>query len=216
MPNVVIEYQLDGKRPGYAFSPPSPAVDERTLKTIWRQAMPRGQGWGNPAYAGAQSVKTFRVDRGHYAVSTATVTDQRDESGRGGIRRAEIEVMSTAAYLQFLQEQIGRYPAALQQAADRRLTHTFWQQVLDKLTPKLRPHRQIVLAYPYSDPDGWALMEVLVMKVATSRRIRLIKGWGVANSFTTLALDYREESSIVALPLARAQQLGDGAVVVIR
>jgi hypothetical protein len=216
MPKLVIEYQLDGKRPGYAFASPAPAVDERTLKTIWRQAMPRGQGWGNPTYAGAQSVKTFRVDKGHFAVSTAIVTDQRDESGRGGIRRAEIEVMSTAAYLQFLQGRIGRYPGALQQAADRRLTHTFWQQVLDKLTPKLRPHRQIVLAYPYHDPDAWALMEVLVMKVATSRRIRLIKGWGAANSFTTLALDYREESSIVALPLARAREVGDGGMVVIR
>jgi hypothetical protein len=216
MPKLVIEYQLDGKRPGYAFSPPTQAFDDQTLKIIWRHAMPRGQGWGRPSYAGAQSLKTFRLDKRRYAVSTATVTDQRDESGRGGIRRAEIDVMGTAAYLKFLEGRIRRYPAALQQAADRRLTHTFWQQVLDKLTPKLKPHRQIVLAHPYVDPGEWALMEVLVMKVATSRRIRLIKGWGAVNSFTTLALDYREESSIVALPLERAQQLDYGAVVVIR
>jgi hypothetical protein len=215
MPELVIEYQLDGKHPGYAFSSPTQAFDDQTLKIIWRHAMPRGQGWGNPSYAGAQSLKTFRLDKKRYAVSTATVTDQRDESGRGGIRRAEIEVMSTAAYLKFLEYRIRRLPTPLQQAADRRLTHTFWQQVLDKLTPKLKPHRQIVLAHPYTDPAEWRLMEALVMKVATSRRIRLIKGWGAINSFTTLALDYREESSIVALPLERAQRLGYGAVVVV-
>jgi hypothetical protein len=216
MPKLVIEYQLDGKRPGYAFTPPTQAVDDQTLKVIWRHAMPRGQGWGKPSYAGARSLKTFRLDKRRYAVSTATVTDQRDESGRGGIRRAEIEVMSAAAYLEYLQHRIRRFPPTLQQAADRRLTHTFWQQVLDKLTPKLKPHRQIVLAHPYRGPGEWELMEVLVMKVATSRRIRLIKGWGAVNSFTTLALDYREESSIVALPLERARQLGYGAVVIVR
>jgi hypothetical protein len=215
MPEIVIEYRLDGKRPGYAFTSPTQAVDDQTLKIIWRHAMPRGQGWGNPSYAGAQSLKTFWLDKKRYAVSTATVTDQRDESGRGGIRRAEVEVMSAAAYLKFLEGRIGRFPPALQQAADRRLTHTFWQQVLDRLTPKLKPHRQIVLAHPYTDPDAWSLMEVLVMKVATSRRIRLIKGWGAINSFTTLALDYREESSIVALPLERARELGYGAITVI-
>jgi hypothetical protein len=51
-------------------------------------------------------------------------TDQRDESGRGGIPRAEIEGMNTAAYLNFLEGRIRRFPLALQQAADRRLTHT--------------------------------------------------------------------------------------------
>jgi hypothetical protein len=52
---------------------------------------------------------------------------ERDESGRGGIRSAEIEVMNTAVYLNFLEGWIRRFPLALQQSADRRLTHICWR-----------------------------------------------------------------------------------------
>jgi membrane-bound lytic murein transglycosylase B len=46
MQTLTLEYVLDGSRPGYQFTTPTNGIGEAALKTIWRSAMPRGQGWG--------------------------------------------------------------------------------------------------------------------------------------------------------------------------
>ena len=46
-------------------------------------------------------------------------------------------------------------------------------------------------------------MEAAVLLVATSLRVRALKGWPQVLPLTTLALDARDESRLVALPLNR-------------
>ena len=82
MPQLVIDYRLDTKQPGYAFSSPVNGVSEGIRKVVWRHAMPRGKGWGE--FPGMRSIKCFPVSDALAAVSTITVTDQEDEQASGG------------------------------------------------------------------------------------------------------------------------------------
>ena len=56
-------------------------------------------------------------------------------------------------------------------------------------------------------PDDWQVVDAMVLKLATAARLRVMQGFGKINAFTTLALDYHEESRIVALPLDVAHSL---------
>lgn len=217
MPHLVIEYALDGQRPGYAFKPPTNGFDEALLKAVWRQAMPRGQGWGANGYTGARSLKCFPVDRRIVAVSEVIVTDQQDEGGRRGIRRSEITLIPTWNYLKYLKSRLYALPKAVHHAADQALSLGHWAQIVDGAIP--RPKRQtpqIILACPYANPVAWQIVEAVVLKLATSWKLRTIKGWGRVNSLTTLALTYRDESRIVALPLEKALQFrGEASIITI-
>ncbi len=211
MHRLVIEYILDGKRPGYNFKPPTDGFDDATLKAIWRTAMPRGQGWGTDGFLGSWSIKTFPVDRSRMAVSEVLVTDQIDEQGRRGIRRAEITVMNHSAYLSYLQTKLKHYPKSVQDAAERSLNRCVWRRIVDRAL--LRSGKQIVLAHPYRHVDDWQFVEALILHLVTSKRMRLIEGWGFTSPFTTLALDHRDESRIVALPLDKARKIRKASII---
>ena len=215
MPDLIIEYGLDGGQPGYRFKPPVGGFSEEVLRTIWRCAMPRGQGWGGNDYIGARSLKCFPVDAYTVALSLVTVTDQEDEMGRRGIRRAEITLVPARDHLVHLERRLETYPPSVYAAAHRRLTPYLWRRILDKAVPKLKRGQPVVLAHPYTGPQSWQVMEALMLKLVTSRAVRLIEGWGAVSSFTTLALDWRDESRLVALPLDRAQALRGVTVIVI-
>ncbi len=216
MPHLVIEYALDSKRPGYAFRPPTDGFDEALLKAVWRGAMPRGQGWGGVAYQGARSLKCFPLDKQIVAVSEVVVTDQQDEGGRRGIRRAEVTLLPAGDSLPYLKSRLETYPEAVQRAADKMLSLGRWAQIVDGALPKVKGRSpQVILAHPYTGPGAWQAVEALVLKLATSWKLRTLKGWGRVNSVTTLALTYREESRIVALPLEKAAQVRDVPVVAI-
>lgn len=206
MRHLTLEYVLDSRRPGYAFTTPTDSFDQAALKAIWQGAMPRGQGWRG--YIGARALKCFPLEGGRrVALCEVTVTDQADESGRRGIRRAEITVIEAGDYLGALRQRLAALPEPTRQAAGRRLTCWRWKCILDRALPKVRRSRgQIVLAAPYTTPADWAVVEAVVLRVATSRRLRALKGWPRVVSITTLALDPREESRIVALPLEAAGQ----------
>jgi hypothetical protein len=211
MHKLIIEYVLDGKRPGYNFRPPTDGFDDATLKAVWRSAMPRGQGWGTDSFLGSRSVKTFPIDRSRMAVSEVLVTGQQDEQGRRGIRRAEITVMNHSAYLAHLQARLKHYPKPVQDAAERRLNRFVWRRIVDRAL--LRSGQQIVLAHPYRHADDWQLVEALILHLVTSKRMRLIEGWGFTSPFTTLALDHRDESRIVALPLDKTGKIRKASVI---
>lgn len=211
MQRLTIEYHLDGMRPGYRFAPGSDPVDEATQREVWRQAMPRGQGWGEAAYQGARSIKVFDAGRGQVAASAVRVTDLVDEIGRAGIRHAEVTLMRASAYPAFVGASFDAYPERVRLAALDRLGSTVWRRLLNKAL--LRAKQQIVLAYPYRGPDDWQLVEALVMRLVTAPGVRWVEGWGTAPSFTTLALDYREESRVVALPLDRARAVNGVPVI---
>jgi hypothetical protein len=215
MPSLVIEYALDGREPGYRFAASPDGLDEQARRVIWRHAMPRGQGWGADRYAGARALKCFWVDERRIALSTVTVTDQRDEMGRGGIRRAEIDVLPAGQVGAALDERLRGCPAAIHDAARSRLSVYMWKRLLSRIVPHLRARRQVLLAHPYHSAAAWQVMEVLVLRIVTSRTIRALEGWGAAQPFTTLALDWREETGIVALPLERARESRGAAVIVI-
>ncbi len=215
MGQLVIEYALDSLHPGYRFKPPADGFDEQTLKTIWRWAMPRGQGWGAEIYTGARSLKCFPIDARSVAVSVVTVTDQEDEMGRRGIRRAEVTVMPPDEYGRFLESTLRAFPAPIRDAAARRVSAVVWKRLINKVVPRLKDGKQVVLAHPYRDPEAWQVIEVLVLRLVTSHTIRMIEGWGRVTPFTTLALDWREEAGIVALPLEKARERQGGAPTIV-
>ncbi len=214
MPHLVIEYVLNGERPGYTLKPSPNSFDEATLKAIWRQAMPRGQGWGTETYRGAYSLKCFPVGRHRVAVSEVRVTELEDEEGRRGIRRAEITLLSVRDYLRYLRDKLAVFPDWVHFAAGRMLTLSRWSQIIDKALPGMRRKTpQIILAYPYSEPGSWQIVEALILKLATSWKLRALPGWGHAHSLTTLALSHWDESQIVALPLEKASQARDVPII---
>ncbi|NDJ51571.1 MAG: hypothetical protein GYB68_00635 [Chloroflexi bacterium] len=206
MQKLSIEYQLNGQRPGYAFQPPTDDFDEQTLKVIWRQAMPRGQGWGRNGFIGARSIKSFPVDGRSIALSRVTVTDQEDETGRKGIRAAEIMLLDHHAYEDHLEEAIDATAPDLRAKAQKLLTRYRWRRILEMARPNKKTPGQVIMTYPYQGPDDWGAIEALVMRLALSRRLSLIGRWGAVSSFTTLALDYRNEANIVVLPLQQADK----------
>lgn len=214
-PDLIIEYGLDSDQPGYRFKPPVSGFSEEALRVIWRHAMPRGQGWGSNGYLGARSLKCFPVDAHTAALSLVTVTDQQDEIGRRGIRRAEITLVPAQDHLAYLERWLESYPSPVRAAAQHRLAPYLWHRILDKAIPKLKRGQPVVLAHPYSGPRSWQFMEALMLKLVTSRAVRLVEGWGAVSSFTTLALDWQDESRLVALPLDKARQARGVTVIVI-
>jgi hypothetical protein len=213
-PPLVIEYVLDGKRPGYTFAQPANGTSESLLKAIWRQAMPRGQGWGADTYQGARALKGFAVDGNQIALSDVVVTEQQDEGGRRGIRRAEIRLMPAQDALSALRSRLAAYPAAVREAAHRKLTLGAWTRVLDRALPKVgSKNPQIILTYPYTGPNSWQVIEAIVLQLVTSWPLRAVPGWGHLPSFTTLALTHQDEARIVALPVEKAKQTPDAAVI---
>lgn len=201
MRQLTIEYLLDGHRRGYNFTSSTQGFNDDTLKSVWRSAMPRGQGWGAEVYKGAHSLKSFRLADGRIALSDVTVTDMRDESGRAGIRRADVKVMQPGEYADHLNALLRAYPTPLQTEIQRK--PGFLER---KRIPKVKGERQMILSHPYIHAQNWILIEALVVKAALDE----MSGWaGRIVPFTTLALDYREESQLVVLPEAKARTLTD-------
>lgn len=214
MPDLIIEYNLDGKHPGYAFRQPTNGYHEDVLKAVWKGAMPRGQGWGANGFTGAQSLKCFPLNRRFIAVSEVIITDQEDEEGRRGIRQAAITLMSPGEYLGWLNARLDAYPLGIQEEAHRRLNLPGWAQIIHRALPRLRGRQpQVVLTSPYRDAYTWQIVEYLSIKLATSWVVKTIKGWGRINSLTTLALTHRDEARIVAIPLEKADQIRDLPVI---
>nr|MBN1229561.1 hypothetical protein [Anaerolineae bacterium] len=206
MQQLVLEYVIDSPQPGYQFRPPTNGFKEADLRLIWRQAMPRGTGWNGDAYQDARSLKCFALDEGRIAVSLVHVTGEEDELGRRGIRRAEIAVLDNDAYVVFLESLLGRYHESILETANQHIRPYVWKRMLRLIVPRLKAHKQVVLSHPYSGPVAWQVVEVLILRLVTSKTIRLLEGWGAPAPFTTLALDWRDESPIVALPSEKAAQ----------
>jgi len=205
---LVIEYVLEGHRRGYDFTSPTAGFADEVLRTVWRSAMPRGQGWNAPVYAGARALKSFLV--GDFAaVSQVTVTDQRDDSGRGGIRRAVVDVMTFSEYTAYLEERLRAYPADVQAALERLPTLAQRARIMNRA---MKQSKQLVLAQAYDSPRAWQVVEGLVIKLALSPFPPVPRSGRIV-PFTTLALDHRDESALVALPAARARQLKGAPVV---
>ncbi len=205
MQPLVLEYVFEGHERGYNFTSPTRGYPETLLKTIWRSAMPRGQGWNT--YIGARSLKSFPLDDGRVALSEVTVTDLRDESGRGGIRRAVIQVMYPGAFTEYLKDRLRRYPDVVLAQVERWPSFGQRQRLLGR---GVRGAAQTVCVYPYTTPDAWQTAEAITLKLATSPGL-LLRSEPVA--FTTLALDYRDESPLVVLPAARAEKLNGVATL---
>lgn len=198
MPQLVLEYVLEGHRRGYNFTSPTGALADETLKTIWRTAMPRGQGWGG--YIGARALKAFPLDGGRVAVSDVTITDMRDENGRAGIRRAVIDVLPQQDYPAYLDQRLLSYPAPVREYVQG--MPTFMQRT------RIARHtgQQLVLAFPFDGPYAWQMIEALIIRLALAP-FGPLRRWEPVIPFTTLALDHREESRIVALPQAQLPRL---------
>lgn len=207
MQKLVIDYLLDGDKRGYNFVTPTDRIAPATVREVWRYAMPRGQGWGAPQYQNARSFKCIPLESGRVAFSEVIVTDKTDEMGRQGIRRAEISIIRAQEYREFVQSLWERLPENSRAQADDKFGFGLWRRVVDRALPRMKGEAQVILAYPYTTPEDWQVMEAVVFKLAMAGRIRLMTGFGKVNPFTTLALDYHEESRIVAVPLEAAQSL---------
>ncbi len=210
MPQLILEYVLEGHQRGYNFTSSTKGFSDDILKAIWRSAMPRGQGWGS--YEGARSLKCFMLEGGGVALSDVTVTDQRDESGRSGIRRAVIDVLSVSASIDYLERRFRNYPQSVQAQAEKKLSVGLRARLMDKSMPRPNKTPQIILSHSYATPADWEVVEAMIVKLALSPVMTMLR-WGKVIPFTTLALDYREESRLVVLPEDRAQRIDNFPVV---
>lgn len=210
MDTLIIEYRTEGRERGYGFTSPTRTYDEETLKRIWRSAMPRGNGWAD--YVGARSLKCFPLDERRYALSEVTVTDQQDESGRRGIRRAEVRVMVAEACAAYLRRHLFEYPADIAREIDRLPTIGQWGAIVGRMMPLLgKKQRQLVLTRAYGH-DRWQIMEGVIVKLALALQVGVRRQQGLI-PFTTLALDAREEMRLVGVPEARLVSLSHDDVL---
>lgn len=210
-PDLVIAYTLDGKRPGYQFVTGAAGVPEAVRHTVWRHAMPRGQGWGAEGLEGARALKTFPAGDGRMAISEVVVTGEADEMGRRGIRRAEVTLIGSDAYPAALDARYRALDPAARQWAVEQMLGFVWQRVWDRVL--LRGGRQVTFSHPYAGPPGWQRVEALVLRLVTSPGVRLLEGWGPLVPFTTLALDAADGGRVVALPAGVAVRLPRRGVI---
>ena len=204
MTQLVIEYVFEGHQRGYNFTSPTDHVDDDTLKHIWRNAMPRGQGWGD--FIGARSLKAFPVDDAKIALADVMVTDLQDERGRKGIRRATVALFSEMDYFAHLQDRLSHYSESIRARAEDRLTICKRTNIISKTLPKFRRDAQLILVRPFKTPDDHQVMEAFSIMLALEPVISM-KRWGGIVPFTTLALDHHEESRMVVIPESRSQKI---------
>jgi hypothetical protein len=203
MQPLVIEYSFEGHQRGYNYSSPTHGYSDEELKAIWRQAMPRGQGWSD--FVGATSLKCFALDRS-VAVCETEITALRDEHGRGGIRRTVIEILSQADYRDWLQARLDDLPDPIGLSLQRLPTLRQRMAIANKTLPGPRREQQLVVTAGYESPESWRLVEGLLLKLALDP-VGPMKRWDRLIPFTTLALSHQGESALVALPVPFATKL---------
>jgi hypothetical protein len=205
MRQLVIEYVLEGHQRGYNFTSSTQGFHDDVLKSIWRAAMPKGQGWG--AYVGARSLKAFALEDGRLALSEVTVTDRHDESGRGGLRHAVVSIMQPGEYQDVLAARLEAYPPEVQVRLAHRPTLAQRARLVDRALSRKQKTPQVICTAAYR-PEGWQLIEALAVKLALSPGV-FFRSRGAFIPFTTLALDHHGESWLVVLP---SDKLADASV----
>ncbi len=198
MNKLVIEYVLEGARRGYNFTSSTDGLSDEVLKAIWRFAMPRGTGWS--AYIGARSIKAFILPDEQVAISEVTVTNQVDETGRTGIRRAEVQLLPPNAFARYLQTQWTSYPPSVTAIARERCT------TLVRKLPRIKADTSLILTYPYQSAQQWQVIEAAMMYLM----LEPPRSWKKLNPpfpFTTLTLDSRAENPLIAMPQSHVAHL---------
>jgi hypothetical protein len=125
----------------------------------------------------------------------------RDESGRGGIRRAVVSVMQPGEYLEVLKTHLSQYSDALH----RHIEH--------RSLPNPRGDKQLIFCHPYADAARWQTVEAMILRQALRLASNGIIRSGRIIPFTTLALDYHDEGQIVVLPEDKARTVKNENVV---
>jgi hypothetical protein len=205
---LIIEYITEGKERGYNFTSPTRSYSEDVIKTIWKNAMPRGQGWG--AYIGAESRKCFGLSDGRIALSHMVVTDAQDEIGRRGIRRTVIDVVTPSEYPRVLKTMLDLIPVSIQRDADHHLRQ--WEQNRAFPSNQIRRAKQLIFAHLYSTYVDWRVVEAVMLKIALAPPSQL-RFLHQPFSFTTMALDNREESTLVGMPYDKTGNAGNAPVM---
>lgn len=195
---IIIEYVLTGQQRGYNVTSGAGQLDEQSNKALWRSAMPRGTGWG--MYVGARSLKVFSLPDDRIAFCDVSVTDQQDETGRTGIRRAEVTLVNPNHYTRTLEARLTGYPAALLSIAKDRHAD------LKNKLPRFKRDASIILTHPYHSAERWGLVEAVMLLLALDAP-RAWRGQAQPIPFTTLALDHRGDHPLLALPAGVASQL---------
>jgi hypothetical protein len=195
---IIIEYVLTGQQRGYNITSGAGQLDEQANKALWRSAMPRGTGWGG--YVGAQSLKVFSLPDDRIAFCDVSVTDQQDETGRTGIRRAEVTLINPNQYTRTLEQRLSHYPTDLLVVAKAR------HAKLKAKLPRFKRDASIILTHPYHSVERWGLVEAVMLLLALDAP-RAWRGQTPPIPFTTLALDHRGDNPLIALPVNVASQL---------
>lgn len=222
MQTLTLDYVLEGRQRGYQFTSPTTGIPPDMLKRIWRSAMPRGKAWGDPRFRGASSLKCFTLDesgKGRVAACEVSGTDQVDELGRTGIRRARIHIFTFEQHAAYLAARLEAVPAAITQEAERKLRSRDWELLFRKHSDARRPATlwkpQTILVSEYT-PEKWQFVEACLLLLVTrstflTNLIELTPKFNPfadkALAFTTLALDPDDDGRLIALPADRAAHL---------
>lgn len=188
---IIIEYVLTGQQRGYNITSGAGGLSDVVSKALWRSAMPRGTGWS--AYVNAHSLKVFSLPDDRVAFCDVTVTNQEDESGRVGIRRAEVTLSSPNQFDRRLEERLAHYPDALLAVAKDR------HAKLKGKLPRFKRDASVILTHPYYSAERWELVEAVMLLLALEPP-RAWRGQAMPIPFTTLALDHRGDNPLIALP----------------
>lgn len=210
---LIVEYVLEGEKRGYRITTPTHHLREDVTKKIWQNAMPKGQGWSK--YINAQSLKCFPLPDGQMAVSETIVTDHEDESGRRGIRRAEVQVMNIARYHDFLDKRFAQLPAGIQNDAHRQIRSWRRLRKVERLPRKQLKTEQLIITHSYNGLPDWRFIEGVVLLLTLSPWAQ-VQRWSRPFSLTTMALTASGEGNIVAVPQGHIRNSKDVPVLHIR
>lgn len=198
--SISMGYVPDGSERGYQFESPVGKFSKTELTTIWENAFAKGRGWSD--YVHSRSFKAFPLGR-QIAVSTTTVTDQQDSHGRVGIRRVDVDVMTTKGYRSWLQRRWQEFPKDVTERVDQKVESLMFD--LEYFFRSYPANKQIAFVHPFISPEDWQYVEALLFKISQSQGGFLRQGGFLLRHrkpllFTTLALQSQHESRHVAIP----------------
>lgn len=235
MDKLFLDYNLrENGTKGYTLQDIEGKVSGEIRRQIWYSALPKGKGWNADEFRGVQILKCFELSDGRIAISQVENTNETDEGGRSGIMRSSILVASRMRAISWLQQRLTdliEEDTILSKHAHQIINsrgfksqliynrhrspdnHTFdkrsglLSQLMGAISSKAKG--QIILTWDFSK-EHWKIIEIIMLSLVTRKTnvtSEFLESTNDFINFTTLALDYRDENRIIAIPTSKFENL---------